>query len=457
MLKRHFKKSILLLLAILVITSGFGCKWTPKKQSQLQPITLEYWGVWDTNAQVAPLIATYEARHPTIKINYRNFRYEEYEQELLEAWADDRGPDIFAIPASWLKEYQHRLEPMPASVTVPIQQMQGTIKQELVTTLTDVKGLSPADIKERYVPVVYDNVILDNQVYGLPFYLDTLVTFYNEDLLTQGGIPEPITNFHELVDQAPLLTKASTDNNIYQSAVALGGTSNIPRFFDIFSSLLLQNEVQVKGSRFDPLGEKQSAQDLAEVFAFYINFAKAGLASYSWDSGLDNAFEMFANGRLAYFFGYSYHADQLRQRGLQFDWSVTNFPQLAGSEGTKYFADYWVNVVPKKSKNADAAWNFVHSASSETGVKEYLDKNKRATALRSLINEQLADPDLKIFTSQVLTADNWYRGYDALLAEKYTAEIIDKLVSGELILDLDGVTLEFFVNRINQTYAKPDQ
>lgn len=456
MLKKHGKKFILLLLAILVVTSGFGCKWTPKKQSQLQPITLEYWGVWDTSEQVAPLIKAYQDRHPTIKVNYRNFRYEEYETELLEAWADDRGPDIFAIPASWLKEYQHRLEPMPQSVTIPILEMQGTIKQEAVTVLTDIKGLSPQDVKDRYVPVVYDNVVLDNQVYGLPFYLDTLVTFYNEDLLTQSSIPEPIKNFHELIDQAPMLTKALTDNTIYQSAVSLGGTANIPRFFDVFSSLMLQNEVNVKGNYFDPLQDKDSAQNLAEAFSFYTNFSRPGLASYSWSPELDNAFEMFASGRLAYFFGYSYHADELKKRGLQFDWNIINFPQLLGSEGTKYYADYWVNVVPKKSKNKDAAWNFVHSGASEAGVKEYLNQNKRATALRSLINEQLSNPDLKIFASQVLTADNWYKGYNQPLAEQYTAEIIDKLESGELILDTGGTTLGLFVSRINQTYAKPD-
>ena len=447
----------LLLLAVFIITSGFGCKFNPfSREPELhQNITLEYWGVWDTPAQLKALIDDYNASHPTITVRYRNFRYEEYERELLEAWADDRGPDVFAIPATWIKKYEPRLEPMPASYRIPVYEMQGTIRQELVTVLKEFRGLSANDIRTRYVPAVYDNVVLNNQIYGLPYSLDTLVTFYNRDMLDRAGIPEPAFDFFDLVEQAPRLTLASEGNRIIQSAVALGGTDNIPRFFDIFSSIMLQNGVQAKGNFFQPLSDRNSADRLAQVFTFYTDFARPGRASYSWNKDLDNAFELFASGRLAYFFGYSYHADELRRRGMSFNWGINNFPQTRGAQGTKYYTNYWVNVVAKKSNNRAAAWNFIQSTAASDKVNLYLEANKKPTALRSLVNQQLADPDTAVFASQVLTADSWYNGYNIEAAELYLKETIEGLLSGEMVLDRDGNTLNLFVNRINQTYRQP--
>lgn len=456
---QYLKRSTIILLLIAIISSGFACKWNPfqKEKSLYKPVTLEYWGVWDTPEQIKPLIEAYQSTHPTIKINYKNFRYEEYERKLLEAWADDRGPDIFAIPVAWLKEYQSRLEPMPASHKIPVYELQGTIKKEAVTVLKEFKGLTANDVKTRYAPIVYENIILDDKIYGLPYSLDTLATFYNLDLLNQAGIPEPIKDFFDLVDQTPQLTRANSDNKIVQSAVALGGTQNIPRFFDIFSSIMLQNGVQAKGNRFNPLADKDSATRLAQTFSFYTDFARSGKASYSWSDDLDNAFEMFASGRLVYYFGYSYDAENLRKRGVSFDWGITNFPQTRGAEGTKYYANYWVSVVAKKSKNKGPAWNFVQSTANAELAPTYLTANKRPTALRALLNDQLEDEDVSVFASQVLTADNWYNGYDADSAEKYLADVIDALVRGDIVLDKGGSTLGLFVNQINQTYKNPNE
>lgn len=99
-----------------------------------------------------------------------------------------------------------------------------------MTTLKTINSLSIGDIGRQYVKVVEDNVILDGQIYGLPYSIDTLVTFYNRDLLTRASIAEPIVNFHDLAEQTTELSKIGEANQIYQSAVALGGAENIPRF-----------------------------------------------------------------------------------------------------------------------------------------------------------------------------------------------------------------------------------
>src|SRR3989339_1187542 len=129
---------IVVLLSTLVFSAGFGCKQNVLNKEQFKPITLEYWGVWDTPEQMSKVISAYQATHPTIKVNYRNFRYDEYEAKLLAAAWDNRVPDIFMIPSTDLKKYQAKLSSMPKVVKIPITQIQGTIKKEAITTLQTV-------------------------------------------------------------------------------------------------------------------------------------------------------------------------------------------------------------------------------------------------------------------------------------------------------------------------------
>ncbi len=448
----------LVLLSTLVFSAGFGCKQNVLNKEQFKPITLEYWGVWDTPEQMSKVISAYQATHPTIKVNYRNFRYDEYESKLLAAAWDNRVPDIFMIPSVDLKKYQAKLSSMPKVVKIPITQVQGTIKKESITTLQTVNSLSLQDIKEKFVQVVNDDVVIENKIYGLPYSVDTLVTFYNSDLLTQAGIPEPAKDLDELVEQIEKsgLSKIGTNNQVYQAGVALGGTDNIPRFFDILSALWMENDVKLQGDEFDPLKDATSAKRFADILTFYTYFADPTKAVYSWTEDLPNAFELFAQGKLAYFFGYSYHADELRKRGVQFNWDLENFPQTRGAEGDRYYANYWLNVVAKNSPNQDAAWNFVQSVTTDPSlVNQYLEPNNKPTALRSLIKKQLENDQTRVFASQVLQADNWYAGYNAAQAEIYLADFIKSYFKKEIQIDNKG--LDFLVKRLNQTYNKPNE
>src|SRR3990167_6555517 len=87
------KSRILALLLALPLLAGFGCKGAPKEVKQAtQPTTLNYWRVTDGSDAFQDIIQGYRAKHPNITINYRQLRFEEYEYELLNALAEDRGP-----------------------------------------------------------------------------------------------------------------------------------------------------------------------------------------------------------------------------------------------------------------------------------------------------------------------------------------------------------------------------
>lgn len=430
------KKIIALaLIGIFILGSGFGCKTVDKEtQEAMQPITLTYWRVFDGPDAFQEIINKYKGIHSNVTINYRKLRYEEYETELLNALAEDRGPDILSIHNTWLRKYQNKLMPMPASITMAYPVEKGSIKKEIVPELRTIKSPTLRELKDKFVDVVYSDVVLDdNQVYGLPLSVDTLALYYNRDLLNNAGITDAPRYWNkEFQQNVKKLTKQDPVTGIVQSGIALGGSSNIERYSDILAVLMLQNgAIMMDGKQvlFNtiPAATKDTKYNPGlEALRFYIDFSNPGKEVYSWNETLPNSLELFANGKLAMMFGYSYHLATIKAQAPKLNFSVSRLPQIEGSQYEVNFANYWVETVSKKSKYPNEAWDFVIFASKEEQVQSYLTKTKKPTALRSLLTTQSEDNEIGVFASQLLTAKNWYRGKDAASAETAIGEMINK-------------------------------
>jgi len=440
------KITYLLLLSIFILGSGFGCKTTDKKTAAaMQPITLSYWRVFDGPDAFQDIINKYKLIHPNITINYRKLRYEEYEDELLNALAEDRGPDILSIHNTWIKKYQNKLAPMPATITMAYQEETGTIKKETISVLKTYNSPSLKDIRDNFVDTVFNDVILDsNQVYGLPLSVDTLALYYNRDLFNNAGITQaPLYWNKEFQQNVKKLTKQDSIQGITQSGIALGGDNNITRFSDILAVLMMQNgATMISGNQvlFNaiPAATKDTNYNPGlEALRFYIDFANPGKEVYSWNEDLPNSLDMFINGKLAMMFGYSYHLADIKAGSPKLNFSVSKLPQIEGSPVEVNFANYWVESVSKKSSHQNEAWDFIIFATKAEQAKNYLEITKKPTALRSLVTEQRNDIDIGVFADQVLTAKSWYKGLDASAAETAIGEMIRKARQGtEKILDV---------------------
>jgi len=84
-------------------------------------IVLQYWGLWEPEDVMQPLIDEYEADNPGVTILYTQKSFTQYEQNaytrLVEgATNDSPAPDILRINNSWLPKFQDYLYAMPSSV-----------------------------------------------------------------------------------------------------------------------------------------------------------------------------------------------------------------------------------------------------------------------------------------------------------------------------------------------------
>lgn len=442
-------KSILLLL-IIIFLPGFGLKCESKEvKDAMKPITLTYWRVWDGPDAFENIIAEYKKIHPNINIEYKKLRYGEYEKELLDAWSEDRGPDMFSIHNTWVKKYQNKIEPMPAQITMAYPIVKGNLKKEVIPEIRTVKSPSLKEIKDNFVDVVYDDAVIKvvddstketrEKVFGLPLSVDTLAMYYNKDLFNNAGITEPAEYWNrEFQQSVKKLTRQNTKGQIIQSGAALGGSNNIERFSDVLSALMMQNgSVMMSDAGYvmfhqiPPAFSGQTYNPGLEALRFYSDFANPAKEVYSWNDGLDNSIEMFTQGRLAVMFGYAYHLPQIRAQAPKLNFSVAKLPQIEGNEQKVNFANYWVETVSKKSKYSGEAWDFIQFITKAEQAKSYLEKTQKPTALRSLVDDQINDDNIGVFAQQILTAESWYRGADSNAAELIIGEMIDSVAGGQ--------------------------
>lgn len=467
MVKNFFSKSKLFLVALLIFTATTGQSCLKGgsivAQQAYKPIELTYWRVFDGQDTLQPLFDSYNKLHPNVTIKYRQLRFEEYEKELINALAEDRGPDIFSIHNSWIRQYQSKLLPLPAKTILATPVTTGTIKKETVIELRAEPSLTLRQLKNNFIDQVAKDVVikditasdpaLQDKIYGLPLGVDTLAMFYNRDLFNNAGLATPPANWAQFQDGIRKLTKLDRQSKILLSGAAMGTSTNVARSNDLLSVLMMQNGAVMASddgrAQFQetPSTIQRDTPPGLEALRFYTDFANPTKDVYTWNSQLPNSLDAFVTGQTAIFFGYAFNVPVIKARAPKLNWALAKLPQIEGNPEVN-FANYWVEVVSKKSKNSDFAWSFLQYITSADNVKKHLDLAKKPTALRVLINNQREDIDLSVFASQLLTSKSWYQGKNPNAAENIFSQMIDQAVAGTG--DLSDI-LNLAAGRVNQT------
>lgn len=449
---------LLLVGAFLLVGQGCKIQSTALKEAS-KPIILNYWRVFDGQDAFRQLIVDYQTAHPNITIKYRQLRSDEYEKELVNALAEDRGPDIFSVHQTDLNAYKAKIAPLPATLTLSVTETRGTIKKEQITSLKKFSTISLKAVRDKFTDQIFQDVVsVDDQgnqrVYGLPLAMDTLALYVNRDILNAAGIPSAPATWEEFQAAVKKIAKLDKNGQLTQAAASLGLAKNVERASDIVLLLMMQNGATIVNEVgrlvFNEIPEAllfRRANPAADALRFYTDFANPDKEVYTWNKELPNSPEAFMLGKTAFFFGYAYHLPMVKARAPKLNLAIVKMPQIAGNPEIN-FANYWVETVSKKSKAPDAAWDFVQFMTTDERVKSYLAVAKKPAALRSLLKGQFDDLDLGAFATAVLTAKTWYHGLDSKIAESALNAMIEAVASGAQTAE---EAIDFAARQINQT------
>lgn len=341
---------------------------------------ITWWGLWEEESVVAPLIAEYEASHPRVKITYQKQSPQDYRERLVNSLAKGTGPDLFRFHNTWVPMFREELDAIPASV------------------------MSAAEFGETFYPVAASDLTSGSGIVGIPLMYDGLVLYINEEIFEKEGKTPPAT-WDDLRQLAIQLTTKDEQGTITQAGVALGRTENVDHWPEILALMMLQNGT----SMTNPTGKL--AEDALSFFTVFSSVDGV------WDETLPPSTIAFSSGKLAMYFAPSWRAFEIRQQNPNLRFKTATLPQLpkaSAAEPDVAFATYWVEGVWARSKSREAAWEFLQFLSS----KESLEKMYQNAAQQRLFGEPYprvdmasllaTDPILGPLISQAPNSESWY-------------------------------------------------
>lgn len=303
-------------------------------------VTIQYWGLWENDALITPLISEFEANNPKIKVQYVKQNHRQYRERLQAAITRGDGPDVFRFHNTWVPMLKDDLAPVPETV------------------------ITASAFSSAFYRVASRDLVAGQTIFGIPLMIDGLGLYYNEDMLASAGVALP-TTYEELLQVVPQLTVKQGDQ-ILTSAIALGTTGNVENFSDIIAVMMMQNGAKLT----DPKGVEAE-----QTLIFYRKFADRADPVYTWNETLDNSVVAFANGQVAMMIAPSWRAFDVKQINPNLRFKIAPIPQLPGNTVT--WASYWVEGVSSKSKQKEAAWQFLSFLTSkEAATKLYTEASK---------------------------------------------------------------------------------
>lgn len=396
-----------------------------------QRIELTMWGVADEPEKIQPLLgefAEFYRQHEgyenvTINVKYTQIPEETYETVLLNALAEDRGPDVFFIHNTWLPQYASKLSPLPdAFMTVDL-------------------------FESTFVPVATHDLIFQNSIYALPLYVDTLALYYNaaqyQDART--SLSRPQSTWLGIQADSPALSIVNSSKELLRGSIALGTGETITYASDIFALLLRQHGGNVCDDSCSSVtinnnvsGKRASEQALKTYFSFKYPENEAG----SWNDELieeddiENDIDAFIEGKVSSIIGYQEIYPQLLQETENSDVSVriAEIPQVEDpnlTESRDAFANYWAPAVSVKSDNAIIAWQLLGFLTTSDALSKYHTNTGRPTSRQDLISLHQAEPQTGIFATQAKYAIS-INVYNIHQFREIVAEVLDDIAEGEL-------------------------
>ncbi len=380
--KKSTLKKVLIVAALFlaVIISYLGARTALSKIRGGGEVKLSWWGLWEDESVVAPLIAEYQQRNPKVKITYIKQSPQDYRERLTNALARGEGPDIFRFHNTWVPMFREELSSIPASV------------------------MTASEFAQVFYPVMTADLTSGAGLVGIPLMYDGLTLYINEEIFERSGKAPP-TTWDDLRQLAKQLTIKDEQGTIIQAGIALGRTENVDHWPEILALMMLQNGVSLS----DLTGKL--AEDALVFFTLFSSIDGV------WDASLPPSTIAFASGKLAMYFAPSWRVFEIKQQNPNLRFKTVPLPQLAkGSpeETDISYATYWVEGVWSRSKNRDAAWEFLKFISSRESLEKMyqIASNQRLfgepyprTEMASLLADDLV---LGSIIFQAPNAQSWY-------------------------------------------------
>ncbi len=399
--------AIIIVVVVLVFVLGFlGIIPGIRRSEEGDPnfpkgeVNIDMWVVGDQQNAYSSIFDVYKNQHRGVRIEYRRFDdWEEYEKELLNALAENRGPDLFMVHSSWIDKHGGKMIPAPESM------------------------ISTNGVQNGFPEVVSNDFIRSGRVWAMPLYMDALALLYNKDIFNANAVVFPPTDWMEFVDTVVELRRYENSKTITQAGTALGTAYNVGNVTDIITTLMLQSGSTINdlngGVRFD--------EPALDSFNFFLQFSNPINPYYTWNENKPNAQSEFAAGKVGMLIEYRETLKKLEEQNPFLNIGVAPLPQINQYSSSAVTADYVGLAVARQAGAAKGyvSWDLIRTITTNAALNAtYLEETNRLPALRAEIQKLLNTED-DVFARAFFIADSWQRADWEAIEEIMQEAIID--------------------------------
>jgi ABC-type glycerol-3-phosphate transport system substrate-binding protein len=322
-----------------------------------------------------------------------------------------------------------------------------------------------------YYDVYKSDLKVGSQYFGIPLMYDGLALFYNKDLVNAAADVQLPKSWWDLETAATKMTvRDEATGEVKVAGAAMGLVDNVDHWSDIVGLMLKQSGVDLL------VDDEANNKKIKDVLTFYTLFRTKDKV---WDESLPSSTELFAKGKLAFYFGPSwrvFNIEDMKIPGLNYE--ITTVPQLPTLEGATnsqslakdseltniHWASYWVEGVNPQSKNQAEAWKFLEYLSAKENLEKLYTAAAQIRAFgeiyprKSMAESVGTNLKIKPFVTTANDASSGYlssRTWDDGLNDnmiKYFGDAINSMVSKNQTVDQVMPSLRSGIEQLKARY-----
>ncbi len=377
---------------------GIGMFATGKSGSGGSGYKSTIWGVLP-KSDIDSGLDSFRIRGIDPSFTYVEYPEEGFEQVILKAIAEGRGPDAIIFPDYMYYSQLNKL------LTIPY------------TTVT------AETYRNTYLDIA-KNFTTQDGIKAFPIIIDPLVMYYNIDILKSEGILIPPKDWVEFSNLSDKVVRKQDNGIIDRAYTALGQYENIDHAKKILFTMLSQVGIELsffditQGSYVSGLlnakntsQSQQSSNVLSrEVMVYYTEFANPTKTAYTWNKSFKSSREAFLAGDLAIYFGPGSEVEYMLTRNPNLNFAIAAVPQAYEDKKVTHGRVYSIGFMVT-SKNPNATYQDTMSFFNTYEFNESLSNATKLASVRrdvlSKSNLAKSSADAAVINNSAIYAKTW--------------------------------------------------
>ena len=275
--------------------------------------------------------------------------FTQYFNTLISSFESEQDTEVRWVDVPWSAMESKILTAVSAKTAPDVVNLNPNFASQLATrnAWLDLETEISPEVKQQYLPNIWKASTINEQSFGLPWYLTTRVTIYNQDLLAQAGTDEPPATFAELAKFAKQV-KDKTGKYAFFVTLVPGDSGEV-----------LESLVQMGVPLVNEQGQAAfNTPEGIEAFRYWVDLYHQGLLPPEvLTQGHRQGIDLYQAGETA-----------LLSSGAEFLGAIANnapsiaevsaaAPQITGETGKKNVAVMNL-VIPRDTNLPEAALNF---------------------------------------------------------------------------------------------------